>query len=314
MAGKGKDEGLDVDVDALLRDVDGALGDAEALLGQGALDDSRLLGNRSTTTETVDRAIDDAYQATGNPTARVRVYMGLDLTGSMHSYIQRVREASQRIGLDLLEKDEGIEVVVFGVSDHGHPLRHLEPNRGLINVGDYGIKFAPASDRESLVATFGKLEHDHESNRDNPEAYECFAHDVAEEIMQNRGAQNIVILFGDSKPHGKADGYNDYGCPNSFGKEQLSFMAGVAKHSYFVNCGGRSDFRDGTYGPVAERNNTTLIDFANAEAVLAPAIVAMVKRARGDEQMKQYLAMLPAGEQRAIEGLLQLTSSTGYKK
>ncbi len=283
----------------------------EALLGQGKVSAGQLTGATrkalgvGTPAEKLMEEVLPPVDAT-ETTSPLRAYFLFDTTGSMGVYINKARDCIESVGNTLFNDNKGIEVVVLGAGDHCDYA--LLRNSGVRMMGDYGQLTDATTKTDVLKSNIARIKGT--SGGDTPEAYECAAYDLAQMMQGDKitspKRKQVAIFFGDAMPHKRKEAGDD-GCPNQRGAEQLTVLATVADHVYFVDCSSfqsSTRFRDETYGPVQDSQKTTYLKFDEAESVLPQVISAMVVREQSKVGYRALLASMSDGDRTKVAGFL----------
>ncbi len=282
----------------------GAKDDLLKLLGGSeGVKETRRLTSGALDREEVKRVLSEQTGA-----APLRLCLTFDTTGSMRYIISAVRDVASQVGTEILSAERGIEAYVLGVGDHGDKDEIARVRKtGLKMLGDYGQDNTPTTEVEAFVRQVNSIVET--NGGDIPEAYECLAKDLCERIMKDKQAapqrKNIVVFFGDSMPHGNCQRGNysdggDSGCPYEIDARQLTALGTLADHSYWVDCTdfaatASGIFRQHTFSHLEGLSNATYLRFADAAEVLPEAIIGMVRKAQGADELQKYLAQLEAG-------------------
>lgn len=203
------------------------------------------------------------------------IYLAFDTTGSMGSYINSARDNIAEITRQLLEGSSDLRISVNGVGDHCDGANCLQM---------YALSNKPEEVKasiENIVMTNGG---------DEPEAYECLALTLAKRLpLESLGRKRVVVLVGDSVPHGMNDEPCSY-CPDY--KSAFQALKTLCDGFYFVGC-----------NPLAYEQQKTLIDGTRKDCeqflelgsmvdTLPHLIVALAKKMESEKALAEYMKKL----------------------
>ena len=236
----------------------------------------------------------------------MEVYFVFDTTGSMRYVIEAVQKVIGYVGHQILQAEKGIAARVIGVGDHCDLSGILKGIRTPAKLlGDYGQINDPTTDPRILESQVKRIVYTH--GGDDPEAYECLAHDLVALINEDKSSfpekKHAVVLFGDAyAQQNRIMGVED-GCPNQRDAKQLIPLVSTSTRTFFVGCGGH--FEELTYGIVRDLQKAQYVPFNQSRDVLPEALIGMVKLARhGAEGLQTYVTSLPKDTATKIMGLL----------
>lgn len=165
------------------------------------------------------------------PKGRINLVFASDTTGSMGEDRENIKQKMDyfcgEIKQLLPDLVGDMEIAFVGVGDHCDGAKMLQVTAFSADVATLKNNIA------SIVGTGGG---------DTPEAYECLF-----KIMNGwdiEGTNTVLILVGDSIPHGIGYSGNDDGCPNRVNwKEELTALKKKVRAFYFINCGSSSTLK-----------------------------------------------------------------------
>ncbi len=248
---------------------DDVLSRAKGLLGSaGATTAPRLTGTAQ-----------PIYQPQG-----LDLYLMMDTTGSMESYITTVKENIDLVNRELLTDKNDVRISINGVGDHCDGPDYLQL---------YGLSSTPAEIRgalESIVMTNGG---------DEPEAYECAALALAQRIpKESIGRKRAVVLIGDSYPHGIEDTAS---CGVDY-KAAFNALKTLVDGFYFVGCEPQNYNRQRRL--VSNNGKEFHIPLGDMVDVLPQLLIALAKKTQSPLALANYLKTLGNDEAAAIRGFL----------
>ncbi|MBI2626090.1 MAG: VWA domain-containing protein [Candidatus Nealsonbacteria bacterium] len=159
------------------------------------------------------------------PKGKINLVFASDVTGSMGGFRRNVREKMEyfcdEIKNLLPELVGDMEISFVGVGDHCD-------GSGLLQPTAFSADVAVLKDNiGSIVDTHGG---------DTPEAYECLF--KAMNSWDIEGTNTVLILVGDSVPHGIGC-VGDDGCPDGVNwKTELDALKKKLKAFYLISCSG----------------------------------------------------------------------------
>ncbi|MDP3699185.1 MAG: hypothetical protein Q8R47_06395 [Nanoarchaeota archaeon] len=255
---------------------DDILKKAKALLGNSQ---PKVLGTAET--KALPGRTAEALKSSGLDT-----YVAFDTTGSMDSYISVVKNNIEEVTNKLLDGSFDLRLSMNGIGDHCD-------GRNWIQM--YELSSNPAEVQgsiEDIVMTSGG---------DEPEAYECFALQMAQRIPKDSaGRKRAIVLIGDSVPHGMIDGSCVKGVDY---QDAFKAMKTVCDGFYLVGCNEQMYAQQ---RKLIEKNSSKekFIPLGDMVDVLPALLIALAKKSQSEKALNEYLTQLSPGTARKIYGLL----------
>lgn len=234
-------------------------------------------------------SLDEARRIAEGTKAGLDVYLAFDTTGSMHPYIDTVRDNIETV-TDALLNEGSIRLSLNGIGDH-------------CDEGDWLQMYALSNQPEEVQGAIESIRMTH--GGDEPEAYECLALALAKRIPQeSAGRKRAIVLVADSVPHGMVDGE----CSRAGSYEQaFEALKTLSDGFYLVGCAPQMySLQRGLINPERE-GREQFIPLGDMVEVLPELLVALAKKTESEKSLQQYLEKLslekPNGA-RKIFGLL----------
>ncbi len=217
------------------------------------------------------------------PTQGLDLYIMMDTTGSMDSYIATVRDNVDTVNRELLTDKNDVRISINGVGDHCDGPDYLQM---------YALSSNPAEIRgalENIVMTHGG---------DEPEAYECAALALAKRIpTESVGRKRAVVFIGDSYPHGMKDASCGVDYVSAF-----SALKTLADGFYFVGCEPQNYNLQRRL--VTNNGKEYHIPLGEMVDVLPQLLIAMARKTQSPLALANYLKTLGSANANKIRGLL----------
>jgi len=272
----------------------------------------RLLG----TGTSGQKALNDAISPKSQTDAEFYVLAIIDVTGSMNKHIDAVYEKVKEVGKELFINEQGINMALWGVGDHGEyfgPEEFMQAHT--FKSGMYLQSNIFTSGTNSLETAIGNLERT--SGGDIPEAYECALKAAGEDIYRLKnekpGSNFATVLIIDSIPHGMNQTiYTDRGCPDGVDyKKSLLDLSLVSNYFWVVGCSEDKDMIELQKQLINPQDpHQKFIQLGDMSKDLHYLIIAGVKQMRNPQSALDYLKALPADTSKRVSEYLSLPPPT----
>ncbi len=237
-----------------------------------------LLGSTNASTAPRLTGTAPTYQPQG-----LDLYVLMDTTGSMDTYISTVRDNIDTVNRELLTDKNDVRISINGVGDHCDGSDYLQM---------YALSSNPAEIRgalENIVMTSGG---------DEPEAYECAALALAQRIpKESIGRKRAVVLIGDSYPHGMKDA----SCGVDY-QAAFSAMKTLVDGFYVVGCEPQNYNLQRQL--VTNNGKEYHIPLGDMVDVLPQLLIAMARKTQSPLALANYLNTLGRDDAAKIRGFL----------
>eukprot|EP00050_Salpingoeca_kvevrii_P009191 m.307807 g.307807 ORF g.307807 m.307807 type:complete len:428 (-) comp20514_c0_seq1:156-1439(-) len=251
---------------------------------------SKSVHTTTTVERTVIRSGDGSRTAAASPrptrtiAARaaprlLEVVLSFDTTGSMYSYLEKVRENLAAIVRKLADEAEQNDMDLrLGVIAHGDYCDKQQY---------YVIKFLQLRDvkqpsqRGEILRFIGKVGPT--GGGDAPECYELALHQARTKMNWTPGSRRILVIVGDDAPHPPGYTYGDYTNTLDWEKE-VAELGRMGVRTYTVDCGssGLSFWRD-----VATKTRGQLLPIQEMRT-LSHLIIAAALREMSTRAFRKY--------------------------
>ncbi len=244
--------------------------------------------------EEVVRSLQGSLEARDAPFLVRIVY---DITLSMERYIDVVKQNIKAVGEELLEKEKGTHLSVWGIGDHWEGT--------LLQTNNYTTSQEEFSKQIGGIHRFDGV--------DDAEAYECAFKRLAVAAYDDKknypGSKIATIFIGDSLPHRmKGQIFSDNGCPDGVDyKQELLKLTSTTDLFYFIGCSDRSMATSLQESLInADDPNQKFIHLGKMVEDVPPLLIAAIKLMRNPVSVQDYLRQLPPGQGGRIAGYLAL--------